>query len=379
MKRQFSILFVNQSLSIGGAEVFDRDLLCQFQANGMRVSAVTNNHRFQLMLEKEKIDVHSMPVVIDIIGDWKGLIKALVLWPFFVGLYVKLLFQLRQTIDGIVMTGFPEKVFVTPVARWFSIPVVWLEFGPLDSVFSKFFGLPRWLYNSVAHLPTRVIVPSQHTRKALQKGTKISSKRITVIPCGRSIDLKKYQHLLPYQKPTIVCVSRLERGKGQDLLIQAFAKVRLEFPDVVLRIIGQGDFLPVLQQLVVDLKLETSVEFKNWVKDPLVEVKKSLLTIFPSVWPLEGFGLSMIEAMAMGKAVVGFDRGPTNEIIVNHQTGLLAKNGNIDDLATEMIQLLTHDQQRLEMEKQAKQVFLERYFLPNLMPKYIMVLEKAFR
>ena len=110
-------------------------------------------------------------------------------------------------------------------------------------------------------------------------------------------------------------------------------------------------------------------------------IKKSILCVFPSVWPLEGFGLVAVEAMSLGKLIVAFNRGPTNEIITHEKNGLLAKEGCVDDLAKNMIRLLdskSKDKTLVKkLGKQAQKDFQEKYLISNLVDDYIIVFEDA--
>ncbi len=378
MKQNLSLLFVNQSLSMGGAEVFDRDLLILLKQQGFQIQVITNSIPFAQVLEKEKIKVVHQPIVIDMVGDWKGLLKAVFLWPFFVFRYGMFLFKNRHSIDGVLMSGFPEKILVTPLAKWLSLPVIWFEFGPMDELFKKFKGLPKILYDQVTPLVDQVIVPSQKTTKSLLATTNFHVSKIAFIPCGRMIHLQSYRRVTKDKVPTLVCVSRLEPGKGQDLLLQAFAKVHQHYPQVQLKIVGQGDFLPHLRHLAHSLKLDPVVHFQDWVKDPLVEMRKAQIVVFPSMWELEGFGLAVIEAMAMQRPVVAFNRAPTNEIIVHNRTGLLATPGDVEDLASKIIQLLEDTVLQKELAQAAVSTFEKQYQLSKLLPDYIMLFKKYF-
>jgi len=374
IKRLKSITFINQTLGMGGAESFLGDLLEQLSQR-IEVNIFTTNKIWVNELKHRKLKAQSIPVVIDVIGNWKGLLKAVVLFPYALVVYTKLVFNNKSEL--ILLSGFPEKVLVSLLSKIKNIPVVWIDFAPLQSIFIKFFRFPKLLYFLAKAIPIKVIVPTVSTKNLLISQAHISLAKMAVIACGRRIDRSKYQNIKK-QKGLIVCVSRLEPGKGQDLLIQAMPLILKKNPQAKLVIVGEGDFATQLNKLIKTLKLENQVTLLGRVLDPLTIMAQAEVCVFPSVWQLEGFGLVTIEAMALGKTVVGFDRTPTNEIIHHQQNGLLAKNNDIKDLASQILVLLSDPKLANKLGKHAAQDFAQHYTIEAVAEQYLRELNKAF-
>ncbi len=368
-KKIKQLVYINQTLGMGGAEVFMADLLWALQKNNWEVVVYTNNSHFSQLLEQKQIEVKKITTIVDVIGDWKGLFKGFFLWP-------KLLFEYWQVVnkhhsaDLFLMSGFIEKILVSPLLRLVNKPSCWIEFGPMETIFSKFFRLPKVLYFLVKSMPEKVVTSSYHSRRSLTSSARISLAKLRIIPCGRNVDTKK---TAIGDSSTVVCVSRLEPGKGQDLLIDAFSLIAKKNPQLKLKIVGEGDFLEVLKEKVKQNNLHERVVFAGRVADALQEMASAQLVVFPSVWPLEGFGLVMIEAMGLGKPIVAFDRGPGNEIIVDEKTGLLAEDGDVKDLAEKMEKLL-HDKKLAQtLGKTARQKYLSKYQIEPVADQYEQV------
>lgn len=370
-----SLLFLNQALSIGGAEVFDTDLLSALKKKAnVHVAAFTNHTFFAHMLEYRGITALSVPWVADLIGNIRGLIKAVVFSPLLSVWYARTLWKYRH-IDVVLLSGFTEKVLATPWAYLFDIPTVWIEFGPLSTVFSKLFGIPKVLYRAVASLPERVIVPSHNTMEDLLPSARISLAKLEVVPCASAEQpVKKFSDIT---EPLIVCPSRLEKGKGQDVLLQALKRVVKKVPKAQLHIIGEGDFLDELQKLSSELKLEKSVSFLGRVQSVREHMEVAQVVVFPSLWALEGFGLVAIEAMALAKPVVAFDRGPTNEIVVNGETGELAKEHTPQALASAILTVMESPKKRKEYGEAGLKRFNQLYTINKTAEQYKKVLVKA--
>lgn len=350
------ILFINQSLGIGGAETFNRGLLSWLKRQGIIIDSWVTHPDFA-----RQVSGHRLPVVLDIIGDWKGLVKAIFLWLLGAVMYWWVVWQARDA-DIILLTGFIEKIIVTPIARILNIAVVWVEFGPLETIFGKFWSLPKLLYRLVSTLPEMVIMPSFNTQAHNVPAGHIPLAKTRVIPCAEDISLKKVKP----QKNLVVCVSRLEPGKGQDILLDAWPEVVRRVPGAKLRIIGEGNQYQNLKYKISNLKLPNSVELVGWVKDAIAEIAVAKVCVFPSVWPLEGFGLVMVEAMALDKPVVAFDTGPVSEIL-DKTCGVLVPPSDVDKLAEGIIKMLRSP------TAGGRKKYLAKYTWAKVGPQYLEV------
>ncbi|MBR5168377.1 MAG: glycosyltransferase [Salinivirgaceae bacterium] len=129
-------------------------------------------------------------------------------------------------------------------------------------------------------------------------------------------------------------------AKGFDILIHAWAQIAPLHPDWKLQFVGTIDDNKI-SDMVKTLGLEKQVDFIGWTN----EIDKILQT--KSIYVLssrrEGFPCSLLEAMSQGCACLAFDckTGP-NEIITDGVSGILARNGDVDDL-TAKLQLLIED------------------------------------
>lgn len=139
---------------------------------------------------------------------------------------------------------------------------------------------------------------------------------------------------------TIGVVARLESIKGADFVVPAFAKVLERKPDAKLIIVGDGKLRSLMEQQQNDFRIAPDrIEWAGRVEyEKLPEYYKRMDIVWvPS--RSEGFGLSAIEAMAQGCAVVASDTGGLAEIINNGVDGILFKKEDINDLADKTIEL----------------------------------------
>jgi glycosyltransferase involved in cell wall biosynthesis len=142
----------------------------------------------------------------------------------------------------------------------------------------------------------------------------------------------------------IVFVGRLVEKKGCEYLLKAMSKVRQHRSSVRLAVVGDGPLRSSLQELARTLQIDCQfigAQPASVVRDWLRQA-----TVFcgPSVTARngdsEGLGLVFLEAQAMGVPVVSFRHGGIPEAVQHGRTGLLAEEGNYEELADGILRFL---------------------------------------
>jgi glycosyltransferase involved in cell wall biosynthesis len=105
---------------------------------------------------------------------------------------------------------------------------------------------------------------------------------------------------IPTDVPLAVCVGRITKQKGQDTLLRAWPAVRARCPDAKLALVGAGDLLEPLRD-----QAPPSVHFAGPVDDTRAWYAAADVVVLPSRW--EGMPLTLLEALAVGRPVVGND------------------------------------------------------------------------
>jgi glycosyltransferase involved in cell wall biosynthesis len=280
------------------------------------------------------------------------------------------------------MSGYGEKLCVTPIASFFGKRVVWIEFSPLDAVWGKFLGLPKWLYFNALKNVEMIITPTEYGKSGLVRGG-LPAEKIHVIPCGRSLDALVQPAPMTEQLPSkkyVVCVSRFESGKGQDILLYAWAELLKKIETYTLVLVGSGsdEWQAYLENVVEQLNLGDSVIFAGRVGAVQPWMQNAEVVVFPSRWVLEGFGLVMIEAMAMGKTVVAFNHGPVPEVIENGKTGLLVDTTEQDavmGLARRLEESLSSPKMRKDIGEAAQKAFAKSFQIEDIAVRYMEALK----
>ena len=141
------------------------------------------------------------------------------------------------------------------------------------------------------------------------------------------------------EEHTLGFAGRLTPIKGVTHLLEALNIVRLDFPNVRLRIAGDGPELPSLQHQAVTLGLQGHITFLGWVNDMDQERRRCTLAVQPSL--VEGLSQTVLESMAAGVPVIASRVGGLTEVIEDRVNGMLVEPANAQSLATAIKTMLT--------------------------------------
>ncbi len=159
----------------------------------------------------------------------------------------------------------------------------------------------------------------------------------------------------------ILYVSRLENWKNPDYALKTFHRF-LSFcgsnPPVTLLIIGDGVLKEALETLALDLRLTGNVKFLGNVNNELIPNYMSISDVIITTSLVSNMSRSIQEAMACAKAVVTFSSGGTSKAVIDEETGLLAKPGDIEGLANQLLRLYKNPELREKLGKNARQFII---------------------
>ncbi len=177
------------------------------------------------------------------------------------------------------------------------------------------------------------------------------------------------------ERQHMLAVGRLDRQKGFDLLLRAFARCGLDRAGVRLTILGEGPERPRLRALATELGLADRVEMPGVVPDPERWMAQATVFVLPSRY--EGFPNALLEAMAMGCPVIAADcdSGP-REIVRHGENGWLVPAEDVEALARAMRQLFRDETLRARLGGAAVTV-RQRYAKEAIVTRWERLIEEV--
>jgi phosphatidylinositol alpha-1,6-mannosyltransferase len=157
-------------------------------------------------------------------------------------------------------------------------------------------------------------------------------------------------------RPVIVCVSRLVRRKGQDLLIDVLPAVRQKVPGAAVLLVGTGPYEADLRRRADRAGVGAHVVFTGGVTYPRLPEHFAAGDVFAMPCrtrrrglDVEGLGIVYLEASAMGLPVVAGDSGGAPEAVRDGETGYVVGGRDPGLLTTRLVTLLRDAQLRTRM------------------------------
>lgn len=372
------ILLLDQADFIGGAELFNLDLINSLDAEKFEIHLLFSGNPVYRTKIKQQVKefVYPLPRLKSGFFRYWHLLKSAWLVRKIVQKENIDLIQ-SNTIRMHIVAALAKKLFR------FKIPLVW---------FVHDFTFPQNVLQKMIVFPDLILTCSEAVKKdLLQKTSSHFSAKMKVVYNGVKIRNKKQrdnqmqilQNLLKTgttrdlnKKHKIGIVGRLDPWKGQDIFLKASRKIWIETNRVEFYIIGVAseydqstlEFAEQLKKMTREFSLEKAVKFLGYVENLEKEMSKLDIVVHASKKP-EPFGRVIIEAMNLGKVVIASELGGTMEIIENGIDGFLIPPDNAKILAEKILQILNNESQKLQIAKNANAKVAEKFDLRKQVKK----------
>ena len=171
-------------------------------------------------------------------------------------------------------------------------------------------------------------------------------------------------------------LGRLEHVKGNDLFIQAAARITKILPQAIFHIFGQGSEKETLVKQCEELGVSENFIFHGFTDKPLEEMKKLDCLVVPS--RKESFGLVALEALSVGTPVAAFAGTGISDFLTNGQSGYLAEPENPESLAQAMFDTVRDKKHWQDLSKHGKKTARNNYSLSNHIEKLEALYDSTF-
>lgn len=234
------------------------------------------------------------------------------------------------------------------------------------SIYKKISNLDVFLHRTFA---SKIIAISQSVKKdIINRG--VSEDQIVLIYNG--VDFSKFSYIKKVSDSKCVMnVARIiPKIKGQDILIRAMNMIKENRDNIHCVFVGappktHGSFLKELKSEVDNYNLNDIVSFLGNRDDVPKLLNRADVFILPSRY--EGFGISIVEAMAAKVPVIATNLEGPKEIIGDNDYGYLFSKNNYQELAQKIIKVLNNDQ--TELVEKAYDYALLNFSIENMTKK----------
>lgn len=271
--------------------------------------------------------------------------------------------------------GYPAKeagLIAMIAARLFKVPNIIMTFHNMPAKRSR--PIDYFYDFIIPRITNRVISASRSIADEMIRLREFPEDLIVINRCGlpdikllrddEKTIIRQELGIRDDQLVIIISGNIEEKRKGHSQLLDAMAIVKVKIPKVLLLVIGNGskERMKLLRNKVKLLELERNVRFLGYRTDTYELNSISEFTLTPSVG-VESIPFTILEGARLAKPVITTTAGACNEGVIDNKTGYVVEPFDIRALADRMITLLLDKNLRVEMGKNGRQFFLDRFLL----------------
>lgn len=228
-------------------------------------------------------------------------------------------------------------------------------------------GLLRYSARGVARRASRWTAASRFLASDIERLLALPVGTVAVTSMPVDLALFAQGSAVPKASPArILYAGNLLASKGVDILVTALGLLRDRGVECTLRLLGEGPLRASLEHQVRALRLENRVIIVPFVPQTAMpaEYGAATITVLPTRGQAEGLGLTLVEALMAGSAVVGTPAGGIPEVVQHEQTGLIVPDGDPAALADTLARLLADAALRARLTA-AGQVHVRQLYSPD--------------
>ncbi len=212
------------------------------------------------------------------------------------------------------------------------------EFYPFEpSKYPPKIRLCQKIQTWVAKRADKIITPSEYL-KGIVKKWGVDGEKILVV--YNAADLPEINVQKESGVFTIISVGRLVSWKGYNGLIEAFAELIKSYPNLRLKIVGEGPEKKNFQFSIINFQLQDKIQLLGALshEETLKEMAKASLFVLNTAY--EGLSHVILEALAVGTPVVTTAAGGNPEVIKDGWNGILVKYNDLEALKSAIIKII---------------------------------------
>jgi glycosyltransferase involved in cell wall biosynthesis len=238
--------------------------------------------------------------------------------------------------------------------------------------FEKRYLLKRYLKNGGNHF----IAISEDIQEYFQNVLPQKIRNVYLLP--NSTDVSRFANENPgnlnSNRITLISVGRLDANKNHQFLVDVVAQLENRNIPILLSIIGEGVERKNLESKIKLLKLESKIKLLGMIDNIETYLNESDVYVHSAL--KEGFGLTLIEAMASGLPVVTLDGGGNRMLIEEGKNGFLVEVNSIETFSDKIIQCTSSPAKYSVYSKNAIE-FAQKFDINMYIQKLIDIYQKS--
>lgn len=291
----------------------------------------------------------------------------------------------REKPDVIHHVAVKPVTYGSLAAKWAKIPRVVNALSGLGFLFINA-EKNKWVHSLVTAVfkygfnnpNLRFILQNQDDFKMIQEFETLNSQQIFLIK-GSGVSLTEFDYTpeVPAEKIRVVLPARMLWDKGVGEFVEA-AKILAKYQDKVAFILAgnvdMGNKAGIEESQLLEWTKEGHVEWIGFQKDMVKLIKNAHVIVLPSY--REGLPKSLIEACAIGRAIVTTDVPGCREVVQHGVNGFLVEKQNAEDLAAKIESLIFDKSLREKMGKAGRELAQSEFSIDNVIEKTLDIYEK---
>ncbi len=155
-------------------------------------------------------------------------------------------------------------------------------------------------------------------------------------------------------------IARFTHQKQPLVMIRAFEKVAASHPSLYLLLVGDGELKEEMEKAIAQSPVRNRIILSPPRSDIPALLAATDIFVLPSLW--EGLPIALLEAMAMGKAIIATAADGTREILVHQENGyLIPIEGLEENLVASLDKLVMDPDLRKKIGNGARATITEKY------------------